>query len=411
MSERAYAGGPQGRYLLLGATVSLVVLGLVMIWSASSAADFVRLGDSAYHVKRQAASAAAGLVLMLVLERIDFHRLQRYSWVLWGASAAGLLAVLVSGIGKWGSTRWAVVGGLTIQPSEYAKAAVVMVTASLLTAWCAGRLADKDLFGRLALAVVPVVVLIMAQPDLGTTIALVAAVYLVLLLGGLRKRYLAAMGALGASLCTLAVFTNAERAARFVAFLDPWADPRGDGYQTIQAFLAFGSGGPTGVGLGMSDQKFFYLPAAHTDFILAIIGEELGLFGSLGVVGAFGVFAYAGFRIAMGTRDRFGRLLAGGLTAMIVAQAVMNMAAVTALMPVTGIPLPLVSYGGSSLTFTLLCVGVVLSVARRGCAGRGRRVRPEGERSHDALPAQRGRYRRARLPGTDGGRAAAGRRA
>lgn len=390
---------------MLGSTVALVVLGLVMIWSASSAADFVHFGDSAYHVKKQALSALAGIVLLLVAERIDYRKVERLGWLLWGASAAALTAVLGYGMAKGGSTSWLSLGFTNIQPSEYAKAAVVLLAASLMTAWGRRRLTERELAGRLAATIVPIVALIMLQPDLGTTIALSVAFYSVLLLGGLRKRLLALLAAVGTGLGAAAIFSNAERAARFFAFLNPWADPRGDGYQTIQAFLAFGSGGPAGVGLGMSGQKYFYLPAAHTDFILAIIGEELGLIGSLAVVGAFGVFAYAGFRIALATRDRFGRLLAGGLTAMIVAQAIMNMAAVTALMPVTGIPLPLVSFGGSSLTFTLACVGLVLSVSRHGSARRKKRPRAEEGTSEDALTAERGRDGRPRLSCVDGGRA------
>jgi cell division protein FtsW len=186
-----------------------------------------------------------------------------------------------------------------------------------------------------------------------------------------------------------------------VSFVDPWADPQGAGYQTIQALLAFGSGGWTGVGLGLSRQKYFYLPASHTDFVLAIVGEELGLFGSLSIVMAFVVFAYAGFAIAMSTKDRFGRLLAGGLTAVVVLQALMNMAAVTNLMPVTGIPLPFVSYGGSSLVFTLGSVGVILSVARFGRASARSPVAARSGRGVEkgARDAQRRGDRGSRLPG------------
>ena len=411
MREPKYAGGPEGRYLLLGATVTLVGLGLVMIWSASSAADFVHFGDGAYHVRKQAFAAVAGLVLMLFAERIDFRRVEQLAWPLWILSALGLAAVLAMGMAEGGSQSWLRVGPMNVQPSEYAKLAVLLLSASGLTRWARRKMTDRELVGYLALVLVPIVGLIMLQPDLGTTLALSAAFFFALMLGGVPKRHLALLAIAGVALACVAVFSDAERASRFFAFLDPWVDAQGDGYQTVQAFLAFGSGGIDGVGLGMSAQKFFYLPAAHTDFILAIIGEELGLLGSLGVVGAFGVFAYAGFRIAIGTRDPFGRLLAGGLTAMIVGQAVMNMAAVTALMPVTGIPLPLVSYGGSSLTFTMGCIGLLLSVSRHGAVGVKRRRKREGERSEDAVSVERRRDGRPHLSGIDGGRATERRRA
>jgi cell division protein FtsW len=199
---------------------------------------------------------------------------------------------------------------------------------------------------------------------------------------------------------------------RVTSFLNPWADPGDSGYQIIQSLYAFGSGGFFGVGLGLSRQKFFYLPAAHTDFIFAVIGEELGLAGTLSVIAAFGLFAYAGMRIALDCKDQFGRLLAGGLTAMIVTQALMNMAAVTGLMPITGIPLPFVSAGGSSLTLTLACVGLILAVSRNGGSARVRLVRQTDFRgSQRASTREWRRDGRSHLPGSDRGRTAGGRRA
>jgi cell division protein FtsW len=205
------------------------------------------------------------------------------------------------------------------------------------------------------------------------------------------------------------IMLKGYRADRFAAFVDPWADPAGGGYQIIQGLLAFGSGGLLGVGLGFSRQKFFYLPAAHTDFIFAIIGEELGALGTLAVVAVFGVLAWAGLRLALTTKDRFGRLVAGGMTVLIVTQAVMNMAAVTGLMPVTGIPLPLVSYGGSSMMFTLACVGLILSVAGGGRSRASRRASASQipEETTVASTSERRRDGRPRLSSIDGGRASA----
>ncbi len=285
------------------------------------------------------------------------------------------------------------------------------MTALLLSQLDAHRLTPKEFWGRLFVAVSVVAVLVMMQPDMGTTMSILIAVYMVLLLGGVSWYAVGGIAAIGAGGALVAILAAPYRAARLFAFMDPWADPQKGGYQTIQALLAFGSGGVDGVGVGMSRQKFFYLPAAYTDFIFAIIGEELGLIGTLAIVVGFMVFAYAGFRIALGAKDAYGRLLAGGLTAMIVTQALMNMAAVTNLMPVTGIPMPLVSFGGSSLTFTMLCIGLILSVSRYGQLG-VRAVRsPDRKENMRARDTERRRDSRPHLSRVSSGRAAGRRRA
>jgi cell division protein FtsW len=240
----------------------------------------------------------------------------------------------------------------------------------------------------------------------------VISVALVLFLGGIRMRWIGAVTLGTVVLGTIAIWAEPYRFARFTAFLNPWADPLGKGYQTVQALLAFGTGGIGGIGLGLSRQKFFYLPEAHTDFILAIVGEEAGLIGTLAICCAFIAFAYAGFRIALGTRDTFGRLLAAGLTAMISTQAVMNMAAVTGLLPVTGKPLPFVSFGGSSMVFTMACVGLVLSVSRYGAASpRAVQPQPQDKESSGAFLDERRRDSRTHLSRSGGSRGAAKRRA
>lgn len=411
MSRPPLSGGPAARYLLLGSTLALVLGGLVIIYSASSVSDHVRLADSAYHLKRQAALVGVGVVFLLLLQRVDYRVWKRWAWPAWGLTLAGLVAVLVVGMSEGGARRWIAVGPVPVQPSEYAKLACVLVVSLLVMEWQRGRLGDKELFGRSALAVAPVLALVMMQPDMGTAVSIGAAVLFVLWLGDVRARYLVSAVAGGAALAVVGVFAEPYRAARFTSFLDPWTDPKGDGYQIIQALLAFGSGGLGGVGLGLSRQKFFYLPAAHTDFVFAIVGEEAGLLGTLSIVAAFVVFTYAGMRIAMGAKDGFGKLLAGGLTAMIAAQAVLNMAAVTGLTPVTGIPLPLVSYGGSSMTFTLACVGVILSVSRHGSRVRRVRAPRPQEESTRARADERRRHRGSHLSSVDGGRGAVRRRA
>lgn len=406
-------------YALLGAVGVLLVVGLVMVYSASAVADYVRYGDSAYHIKRQALYVLAGLAGLVVASRWDFRErrgghgttLRRVvAWSVWGVALAGLAAVEVAGVGKYGATRSIDLGPVFVQPSEFAKLGCILVVAVLLVDWREQSITGKQFLLRLAAVLVPVIVFIMAQPDMGTTMSIVMVMVVMLWLGGVKARWFAAIGAVGVPLAALMVWRAGYRVERISAFLDPWADPTDSGYQIIQSLYAFGSGGLTGVGLGLSRQKFFYLPAAHNDFILAIIGEETGLVGTLLVVAAFGVVAYAGMRIAVGCRDPFGRLLAGGLTGMIIIQALMNMAAVTHLMPITGIPLPFVSAGGSSMVLTLASVGLIIAVSRysdgsarialvRQTKTRGSERARTDERRRDGgahLPGARGRGQASR---------------
>lgn len=408
-------------HLLIAATLFLVVSGLLMIYSASSVSDYVKLGDSAYHLKKQLVAAVLGGIGLLVLSRWDFRkkrapldprRPEVLAWTLWALSMAGLVAVEVAGVAAGGSTRWLNAGPVAIQPSEYAKLGCLVIACVLAVRWRRGEITHKQFAMRLLYATVPVTVLVMLQPDMGTTVSIVLAVFLVLWLAGVRGRWLALTAGAGGALASIMVWVAGYRMDRILAFLDPWADPSGKGYQIIQSLYAFGSGGLFGVGLGLSRQKFFYLPAAHTDFIFAVIGEELGLVGTVCVVLAFLVFAYAGMRVAIEAKDPFGRLMAGGLTAMIVAQALMNMAAVTGLMPITGIPLPLVSAGGSSMTFTLGCIGLIIAVARYGGSSRVRVVRSVPTRgSRRADTDEQRRDGGSRLSRADGRRVVARRRA
>lgn len=407
-------------YLLLGATCFLVLGGTLMIFSASSVADYVKYGDSAYHLKKQLIFAAVGAVALYAASWWDFRTGKRGSmdirrpevvaWAAWGVSLLGLIVVEAMGVAKWGATRSIDLGFVYIQPSEFAKLGCLAVVAVLLVAWRKREIDTRTLLTRMALVLGPVVLLIMLQPDMGTTMSLLLGVVVLLWLAGVKGRWLGSLAAVGIPSAALLIAVAGYRMDRVAAFLDPWAQPDKGGYQIIQSLYAFGSGGFFGVGLGLSRQKFFYLPAAHTDFIFAVIGEELGLAGTLSVVVAFGLFAYAGIKIAIDCKDLFGRLLAGGLTAMIVMQALMNMAAVTGLMPITGIPLPLVSAGGSSLTLTLACVGLILAVARNSTSTRVRLVRPTKTRgSARASTVEWRRDGRPHLPGADSGRPTRGR--
>ncbi len=400
MQRTPPAGGYAARQLLLGATCFLALFGLVMVYSASSVADYVQFQDSSYHLKRQLMYLVAGTIALFVADRFDYRRLRRVAWPIWSVTIIALVAVLFVGIGKWGATRWLRIGPVPIQPSEWAKLACVLVAAYVLSEWRRGRIDDKALLGRLAVCALPTLALVMKQPDMGTSVTIALAVLMAAWLGGMSVGRIGAIVAAGAGIGYALILLEDYRASRLDAFLNPWKDPQGPGYQIIQSLLAFGSGGLDGVGLGMSRQKFFYLPAAHTDFVFAIVGEELGLVGSLSVVLAFLLFAYAGTRIALGAKDVFGRVLAGSLTGILVLQAVMNMAAVTHLMPVTGIPLPFVSYGGSSLTFSLACVGLILGVSRRGAIVRKVRNTVAEGGSAVASATCGGRNGRTRVPGS-----------
>jgi cell division protein FtsW len=284
-----------------------------------------------------------------------------------------------------GASRWIDLGPVTLQPSEFMKLAMVVFAATVLSKkW--SRLEDPvHLLIPLAPVVGLVAALIILQRDLGTTIIVCGSVFLMLFIAGVRGKYLGVAAAIGAAGGALLIFGETYRRTRFVdAWLNPMADAKGAGYQLIQGLIALGSGGWFGVGLGNSRQKWDYLPNAHSDFIFAIIGEELGLIGALVVLATFIVLIYAGIRIAVRAPDTFGRLLAGGVTCWIGLQAIINLGAVTGLLPITGVPLPLVSFGGTALVVTLAGIGVLASVAR--CSGR-----PSGAA---ATRARTGRSRR-----------------
>jgi cell division protein FtsW len=346
-------------------------------------------------------------MLALGLSRFDYRLLQPRAMGLWVAGNALLVVTLALGVVRGGARRWIPLGLFNLQPSELAKIACVLLVSAMALEWMRGRTPTKRFLGGAAFVTGVPALLIIMQPDLGTTLTLVAAVAMVLILAGIDWRWVGGALVGGIALVSLAIAVEPYRVKRVLAFLDPWADPQGKGYQTVQAMLAFGTGGLDGVGLGLSRQKFFYLPEAHTDFILAIIGEETGLIGALSIVAGITLFVWAGFRIASGARDPYGRLVAGGLTGMLAFQSVLNMAAVTGLMPITGKPLPFVSYGGSSMLVTMICVGLVLSVSQYGaCAPRAVKSRQRSEESRREVPDKRRRDRGPHLSRIDGGRAA-----
>jgi cell division protein FtsW len=370
-------------------TLGLVAFGLVMVYSATSASAALANGDPAYYLKRQAVYAFLGLAAMAVCARLDFHKLRALAPALMVSSVVLLLAVLVLGQAANGARRWISFGPAQFQPSELAKLALAVWAASYLSRKRAPRTL-KELWRPIGLTTVVFCGLILVEPDLGTAIAIVVMLSAILLVSGIPSRTLGAGLGIAAMLGLLAVWFEPYRRARLFSFLNPWQDAQGAGFQTVQAMIGLGSGGIFGVGLGQSVQKANYLPEAHTDMIFAIIGEELGLVGATFVIAAYCAFAYAGLRIALQCKDPFGKRLAAGLTALVCGQAAINLAAVMGLAPLTGIPLPFVSYGGSSLVVALASVGILLNiaanggVARAGVSDRGRgdgRSRPARARS------------------------------
>jgi len=352
--------------LLLGATSFLVVTGLVMVLSASSVSAFAQYGDSFLFVQRQAAYAVVGVGVLLVASRMRPQAWRRLAWPLLLITLVMLAFVLVpsAGIEAYGSSRWFQLGPVTVQPSELAKLSLVVFAAAILTKkW--GRLGDV---GHLAVPLLPVCAvvcaLVMLQPDLGTTVILAGSVFLLLFAAGVRVRYLSLAVLVGSAIGAGLIMSADYRRVRFLSFLNPWADAKSTGYQLVQSLIALGSGGWTGVGLGASRQKWQYVPNAHNDFVFSILGEELGLIGEIVVLFAFCTLIYAGLRIATRTPDVFSRLLAAGIVSWFGLQALVNLGAVTGLLPITGVPLPFLSYGGSSLVVSLGAVGVLVSIAR-----------------------------------------------
>jgi len=378
-------------HLLVLVTLALVAFGLVMVYSASSARALLGSDDPAYYLKRQALYAVAGLVALVLLSRTDYRRLRHAAGPLLLASFVLLVAVLAIGTAVNGARRWIPLGTLTFQPSELAKLALAL--------WIAGLLARRpapqtlsDLVRPIGLVVGAACALILVEPDLGSALAIAIMLAAMLLVAGTPVRTLATGSGIAGMLVLAAIWLEPYRRARIFSFIDPWHDPQGAGFQSVQAMIALGSGGIFGVGLGESVQKIYYLPEASTDMIFAIIGEELGLVGVLAVIGAFALFAYAGLNIALRCHDPFGKRLAAGLTALVCGQAAVNVSAVMGLAPLTGVPLPFVSYGGSSLVVGLASVGILLNIAVNHGAAAVSEVPDRRRRNSRARPARaRGR--------------------
>lgn len=356
--------------LLLTATLCLLALGAVMVFSASSTTRVLQdggLSDSAFYLKRTLLFGAVGLLIMHFVARHGLQLVRQATPLILGGSIFLLLAVLVAGNEVNGATRWIGGGFLQVQPSELAKVALILYAADLL-ARKPKRVRSIEGMMPILLVVGASALLIMLQPDMGTTMTIVFAIGATLIASGARPADLAKIALVIGSLALVMAVIEPYRMARLTAFLNPGADAAGTGFQAAQAKIALGSGGLFGEGIGNGVQKAFYLPEAHTDMISAVIGEELGLIGILGVVGLFGMFGYAGLKTAQKAKDIYGKILVTGLTSLVLVQATINLFAVMGMAPLTGVPLPFVSYGNSSLMAMLFSVGLILNVARGGRA-------------------------------------------
>jgi len=333
-----------------------------MVYSATSAAAALGEGDPMTYLKRQSIYALIGVAVMIAAYRFDNRRLQALAPALVLGSLVLCVAVLLVAPEVNGARRWFYVGPASFQPSELAKVALLLATAAYIVRKGAPRTLG-ELWRPIGLITTVFAGLFLLQPDLGTTIVLLLMLTGMLVVAGVPGRTLAAAVTLALSAGIAAIWIEPYRRERVLSFMDPWADPTHTGFQTVQAIIGMGSGGLTGEGLGQGVQKVNYLPEAHTDMILAIIGEELGLIGTTAVIAAFAAFAFAGFTVALRTRDPFAKLLAAGITSLVCGQAAVNLSAVLGVAPLTGIPLPFVSYGGSSLVMLLACVGILLNIA------------------------------------------------
>lgn len=345
----------------------LLSIGIIMVFSSSQyAAFYEHKGDSFYYLRKQLFNALVGIGAMIFVMKINYEKLKLFAQPALIGSFVLLGLLLVSGVGieHKGSVRWLGAGPLQFQPSEVMKITMVMYMAlslskkqHLVQSFTRGFLPHLAVLAGACL-------LILLQPDLGTAVALAGTTFVMLWCAGARKLHLALLAAAGLTLVAAAIYFEPYRMARFLAFLDPWKDPQDTGFQTVQSLLAIGSGGFLGVGLGAGRAKTFYLPERHTDFIFSILSEELGFIGGALVIVLFLLFVWRGLKVAVSSPESFGSLLAIGVTSMVGLQAIINLGVVTGSLPVTGITLPFISYGGSSLVFSLAGIGLLLNVSR-----------------------------------------------
>jgi cell division protein FtsW len=409
-----YKGGPlpleelearQPDYLLLASTIALLVLGTLMVYSASFAVAHNEFSNDAYFLTRQLMWIGVGSLGLLVAMRVDYRRWRALSLPIMFVCIGLLVLVLVPGIGSsnYGAVRWLKLGPVQIQPSELAKLAIILYLAD----WLArrGPLVGNFLKGMLPFAIIVGIVatLIEVQPDLGTTSIVIGASACVFFVAGANLLHIALLALAGTGTgMVLMAHMSGYQMDRIRAFIDPWSDVQGSGWHTAQGLIAVGSGGLFGHGLGNGLQKFYWLPNAHTDAIFAIIGEELGFVGCVGVLMLFGILSWRGFAVAWRAPDPFARLFATGLTCLLTLQALVNVAVVTNSLPYTGVTLPLVSFGGSSTVISMVAVGLLLNISRLPSSSGP--TEPELDDARPRLPSPPGRGEpvpRTRVPRTE----------
>ncbi|WP_026692122.1 stage V sporulation protein E [Peribacillus kribbensis] len=353
-------------FILIIAALGLLAVGLIMVYSASAIWADYKFNDSFFFAKRQLLFAGVGILAMFFIMNIDYWTWRSWAKILLIICFVLLILVLVPGIGmvRNGSRSWIGVGAFSIQPSEFMKLAMIAFLAKFLSE-------RQKYITSFKMGLLPALALvftafgfIMLQPDLGTGTVMTGTCIVMIFVSGARLKHFAWLGLLGAGGFVALIASAPYRIKRITSFLDPWQDPLGSGFQIIQSLYAIGPGGLFGLGLGQSRQKFFYLPEPQTDFIFAILSEELGFIGGSFVILLFALLLWRGIRIALGAPDLYGSFLAVGIIAMVAIQVMINIGVVTGLMPVTGITLPFLSYGGSSLTLMLMAIGVLLNISR-----------------------------------------------
>lgn len=378
-------------YLLIVNVAALLIIGLMMIYSATFALGYQLHGQPAYYFIRQLLWAGVGVLVMIVFARIEYHTWRRFSIPIMTLAIGLLTLVLLIGTGPYGGRRWLLNG--SVQPSELSKLAIIIYIAAWLSS--KGEQIRKVSYGLIPFGILIgfITGLIILEDHLSTATLIATTALAMFFIAGGNLWQILASGLLGGATVAFFISRSAYRLARLATFLDPLnSDPLGEGYQIRQILIALGSGGLTGLGLGASRQKFGYIPASHTDGIFAILGEELGFIGSVVVLGLFAFFAYRGFRIALEAVDSFGTVLASGITCSLMFQTIINIGVITASLPVTGVTLPFISFGGSSLVVSMAGVGILLSISRR--------TLPEEERQVEKKERREINYLRRRNGGT-----------
>ena len=350
--------------VLWSCVVGLVIVGLLMNFSTSFITSEYKFGDGFFFFKKHAFYSVVGVILMTFLSFVNYRIFKKFVFIGFAVALVCLVLVLVLGHGSHGAKRWLGLGPLKFQPVEIAKYAIVLFLANYYSKHKDDIASFRKGIIIPALFVIPMLLLILKQPNYSAIMILSAAIFFVMFVSGVRILHLIYIAASGIPVLVVVLLSGKYRADRIQTYLDPFKDVGGEGYQVVQSFLAFYSGGFWGKGLGESIQKLNYLPEAHNDFIFSIIVEELGFFGALGIITLFFVLIYRGMRIAIRSNDTFGKLLAFGITAIIACQAIVNLFVVTGLGPATGVPLPFVSYGGTALIIFLASVGVLLNISR-----------------------------------------------